>query len=435
MIYFNNDIKKINYQGYDITKVYACGGELVWNVEPPNKFKAEYSDDRVYTLECNSSTTLSQMDVRPSGYQYLSMTSITIGDCVTEIGAEAFRNYYNLVSVELPNSLTKINGRAFMTCRSLTSIDIPSGVTSIGDLAFYTCSGLTSITVHASEPPVLGSMPFHDTNNAPIFVPCESVDSYKSAENWSDYASRIQAIPNSCPPPLAKLVAYTSGETFTIPCDSSTTLTLADVYDGIPSRSQRDAVTSVTIGSCSEVLRERSLNEFGSLTSITIPSTVKSIVGAFYGDVNYALTSITMTEGLEEIDRNSFKECRGLTEIIVPNSVTVVDASAFSMGQISSTETVENRPKLTKIVLGSGVTRIKSSGDLGNGFFGSGGSLGAPAENLTVLATTPPRVDSLEAFSARNTANFKIYVPSESLNAYKAAPVWGEMSSKIYPLS
>jgi len=34
-----------------------------------------------------------------------------------------------------------------------------------------------------------------NTNNCPIYVPSASVNAYKTATNWSTYASRIQAIP------------------------------------------------------------------------------------------------------------------------------------------------------------------------------------------------------------------------------------------------
>jgi hypothetical protein len=36
---------------------------------------------------------------------------------------------------------------------------------------------------------------FSDTNNCPIYVPSGSVDTYKAADEWSNVASRIQAIP------------------------------------------------------------------------------------------------------------------------------------------------------------------------------------------------------------------------------------------------
>jgi hypothetical protein len=69
-------------------------------------------------------------------------------------------------------------------------------VTSIGKNAFSSCNGLTSITSTNTTPPTLGSnytLPTHTTYI--IYVPVESVESYKAANNWSTYALQIQAIP------------------------------------------------------------------------------------------------------------------------------------------------------------------------------------------------------------------------------------------------
>lgn len=421
MIYFNNDIKKINYQGYDITKVYACGGELVWNVEPPNKFKAEYSDDRVYTLECNSSTTLSQMDVRPSGYQYLSMTSITISDCVTEIGAEAFRNYYNLVSVELPNSLTKINGRAFMICRSLTSIDIPSGVTSIGDLAFYTCSGLTSITVHASEPPVLGSMPFHDTNSAPIFVPCESIDSYKSAENWSDYASRIQAIPNSC----SKLVYTADGNTYSIDCDNTTVL--GENYEVTRNVSNNGAkvsgVTDAIIGTCVESIYPNTFNRFTNLSSVTLTENVTTIgAGAF--DQCYNLLGITLPQSVTTIGEHAFETCTHISAVTIPNGVTSIETEAF-----------QDCNRLKTIILPSTITSIGQYAftiqDTTDTTEKAAKKDTLSGRSVYIYATTPPTLSQADVFESNVPnvqATYPIYVPTQSVEAYRTAEHWKDLN-------
>ena len=35
---------------------------------------------------------------------------------------------------------------------------------------------------------------FHDTHDAPIYVPSGSVDDYKNADYWIEYAERIQAM-------------------------------------------------------------------------------------------------------------------------------------------------------------------------------------------------------------------------------------------------
>ena len=151
-----------------------------------------------------------------------SLTSVKIKNGVTTIGILSFRDCTNLISVEIPDSVRTINRYAFASCGSLTSIDIPSGVTELNEgvfqyctgltsveipnrvtristWAFRGCSNLTSITVNSVTPPTVSSDSFVSTNNCPIFVPCESVDTYKAAANWSTYASRIQAIPGSCP--------------------------------------------------------------------------------------------------------------------------------------------------------------------------------------------------------------------------------------------
>ena len=147
-------------------------------------------------------TSLSSINI-PSGvtsinYQAFSscssLTSVTIPNSVTSIGNYAFQYCSSLTSVTIPNSVTNIGSSAFRGCRSLTSIDIPSGVTSIGDRAFDTCNSLTSITVNATTPPTLEWGVF-DGSTCSIYVPSQSVQAYKSASGWSEYASRIQPIP------------------------------------------------------------------------------------------------------------------------------------------------------------------------------------------------------------------------------------------------
>ena len=150
----------------------------------------------------------------------ISITSVTIPDSVTSIGSYAFSNCRSITSITIPDSVTTIGNGAFNSCSGLTSITIPDSVTSIGEYAFENCSGLTSVTiptnvksigykafnnctsltnvtVNALTPPKLGTYVFRNTNDCPIYVPAESVDAYKAASRWSDYASRIKAIPNS----------------------------------------------------------------------------------------------------------------------------------------------------------------------------------------------------------------------------------------------
>lgn len=124
-----------------------------------------------------------------------TIKNVTYGNDVTVIGENVFSGRTELSSVVIGNSVTSIGSSAFDSCRSLTSLVIPSNISSINNYAFNRCTGLISITVHSVTPPTLGYGVFDSTNNCPIYVPPESVDTYKAASNWSSYASRIQAIP------------------------------------------------------------------------------------------------------------------------------------------------------------------------------------------------------------------------------------------------
>ena len=76
-----------------------------------------------------------------------NLESVTIGNSVTSIRSYAFEYCSSLESVTIGNSVTSIGSSAFQSCSKLTSVVIPDSVTSIGDYAFQSCSSLTSVTI------------------------------------------------------------------------------------------------------------------------------------------------------------------------------------------------------------------------------------------------------------------------------------------------
>ena len=112
---------------------------------------------------------------------------------VTTIGDEAFAYCSSLTSITIPNSVTTIGDYAFSYCTNLTSVTIPDSVTTIGNYAFYHCISLTSVYCKATTPPTLnGSSVFDDNGTGrKIYVPYQSLDAYKTATNWSEYADDI----------------------------------------------------------------------------------------------------------------------------------------------------------------------------------------------------------------------------------------------------
>lgn len=189
------------------------------------------NDSTEYEVKLASSNTDTAIII-PSEYN---------GKAVTKIKMMGFYNNSNIESVVIPNSITNIDFEAFKNCPNLTSIEIPSSVIFIGDDAFYQCSSLASVTFNeglkqigghafrytaltnvelpstiesigancfklatlsnvnilATTPPEQYGHAFHnnlDNVSATISVPTQSVDAYKSHEDWSDYVDKIQAI-------------------------------------------------------------------------------------------------------------------------------------------------------------------------------------------------------------------------------------------------
>lgn len=128
------------------------------------------------------------------------LTSYTIPENVTTIGWCAFAGAENLENITLHNNIETIDRYSFRHCTSLTSVIIPENVTFIGEQAFYRCSSLKSVYCKPTTPPVLaflsdpGSYYVFDDNNSDrkIYVPTASVDAYKSANGWNDYAEDIE---------------------------------------------------------------------------------------------------------------------------------------------------------------------------------------------------------------------------------------------------
>ena len=145
---------------------------------------------------CSSLTSITLpstlTSIGDNGFTYCSsLTSIEIPEGVTSISTSAFWGCSGLTSITLPSTLTSIGGSGFAHCTNLTSITIPEGVTSIGNSAFQGCSNLTTMRVEATTPPRLSATNAISTATTQIQVPMASVEAYKTATKWSNFANII----------------------------------------------------------------------------------------------------------------------------------------------------------------------------------------------------------------------------------------------------
>lgn len=124
-----------------------------------------------------------------------SLANLKLGKNITNIAGRSFFDCSSLLSVELPEALETLGDSAFAECSNLETVVLHAAITSIGNNAFLNDGNLNSLTVEATTPPTLGTNALDGTHaDLGIFVPAESVDTYKAAAGWSAYASKIFAI-------------------------------------------------------------------------------------------------------------------------------------------------------------------------------------------------------------------------------------------------
>lgn len=303
-----------------------------------------------------NSATYSVTSIGPGAFFGCSgLTSVTIPNSVTIIGNNAFRNCSGLTSVTIPNSVTSIGDYAFYGCSGLTSVTIGNSVTSIGSYAFYGCSSLTSVTIEAETPPTLGNSVFNSTHNCPIYVPCGTLDAYKTA--WPAYASRIKYAPYSyytiTPKAINGHITTSSTDIFTM-CDTEHPVIciatpdrgfyFAHWSDGNTENPRAIEITQdTTMEAIFDYLLEGKCGKDSALTWTFEPASMAlNITGKGALSENYTygtfIESLTIGNEITSIGQSAFYGCINLKNVILGSSVKILEEGAFA--GCSATETI-----------------------------------------------------------------------------------------------
>lgn len=342
-------------------------------------------DNLTWTLTCDSVLTISGTGAMADYYSYESIPwyeyiytansikSVIIQEGVTHIGQYAFRNCHLLASVSLANSLTSIGGGAFSYCGKLPYVKIPSSVTNLGIGVFEGCSSMSAFEVSEANPNFC------------------SVDGVLFDKN------------------ISTLMQYPPSKTNTTYSIPSNVVTIAE-----------------TAFWCSR-----------NLTIVTIPNGVASIgSSAFLGCSG--LTSVTIPNSVATIGQMPFVSCTNLPSIDVdPGNpyFCSIDGVLFN----------KNKTNLIEYPIGkAGTSYVIPDGViiLGNGAFEDCTSL--------ISVTIPSSVESIGDFcfaycrNLRSVTNYAtlpqniigaglsadtLYVPAQSVEAYKAADVWKDFGN------
>ena len=312
------------------------------------------------------------------------------------------KTFYGLTSIEQNTDSNIANAK---------EVIIYDSVTSIGDETFYACKNLTDITVNSTTPPALGgkAIPFEILT---LYVPASSVDTYKSANGWSEYADKIYPIGAQIPAMKVTYVDNTEKTFYNLTSikqytdKNKSNAKTVEIYDSVISIGNdafRDCseLTSVIISNSVTSIGGWAFSDCTSLTGITIPDSVTNIGQTAFANCS-SLTSITLPNTITNISFYMFGGCTSLTSITIPANVTDIDEYSF-----------QNCSSLTGITIPSGVTSI------GDRAFRDCSSL----DSVTIENSASKLGYEYDAF-AGISSSAKLYVPSNLLSDYQSDSSW-----------
>ena len=287
------------------------------------------------------------------------VTSATIGEGITYVGAYSFCNCGALESVDLPDSLTEIGDWAFSggeyvwsdSTYKLTAIDIPANVTSIGDSAFYNLITLEEVTVPDSVS-FVGARAFGNT------------------------------------PWLKAMKESSGGELLFI----GSVLIDASGSEGelvIP-----DGTTGVA---------GYTVSENKALTSIVIPDSVQYI-GSNAFEYCYNVTSITIGSGVTSIGDEAFIGCNAMKEISIPKNVSHIGSRALMAKVLEAINVDKDNPVYSSL---DGVLFNKDRTVL----------LSYPTKKPDASYAVPDGVERLDPYSIYNISALKEVTLPDSLTS------------------
>ena len=221
---------------------------------------------------------------------------------------------------------------AFCNCKSLTYANMPATLTNIGAYTFQGCSALETIIFNSVTPPTLDNVSaFWNNPLMTIYVPGQSIEDYKNALNWSEYAGRITSYET-----IVGIIEFADPKVKTICVSNWDT-------DGSGELNKEEAKAVTDIG-----VVFRGNTEITSFDELELFNNVSLLQShAFDGCTN--LRSITPPVGLSELKDRVFFKCSSLESIRIPKGVQTIDTSTFYQCLALEVVTFEEGSQLSTI--------------------------------------------------------------------------------------
>ena len=207
-----------------------------------------------------------------------ALTKVVVNS--NEVVARDNEQFYTLMSCfgkqvkefVLGEDVKKIAYIAFAQSENLTSVTIPGNLTCVDDSAFHECTSLTDVYCYAEQVPETGKDVFVSSNykNATLHVPAASIDAYRNAEQWKDFANIVALPAHDAYRPFVE-----EGKVWKVGDTSENPVQMVEYY-------YFDGDTIIDGKVCKQMMRQRYVNaEHPDYANISqLPSL--SYVGAWY---------------------------------------------------------------------------------------------------------------------------------------------------------
>lgn len=356
-----------------------------------------------------------------------NLTTVILGDGITEIEEVTFENCIALSSIIIPNEVATIGSHAFGGCRSLASIKLPESLTSLGERVFDGCP-LKSIEL--PNPFTVIPENLFSNNDFQYIKLGNNVKSIgKSA--FGSYEPVLE-IGTSTPPSIASdafpNVEYLSDLTVIVPnAKAETAYRKKAVWEEMTFSNQNNIseVTVDTPGDLSfELITECNMMP-AKVVGLKVNGTInaddftqmlvnmKSLLRLDLSDCDITeipdealsgktqLKELTLPTNLQAIGANAFHDCPYLTgELVIPSTVTSIGDYAFEGTDYSSVKlpnalktignyAFNNLPLEQRLVLPGKVTSVGTGAFAGTKITGLSIPDGVKSIGAHAFADTP----------------------------------------------
>lgn len=480
-----------NLQSVDFKKVTSIGGSAFSGCAKLKRVTLPKTLETLGEYAFYNCRQLAHFEVEKGCEAYFAVSGVLYSDLLGSWYLEQYPRAKTDEEFVIPFTVLGTAARAFDNCKSIKRLYIPQGMSRFNTNAFFNCTGLEEIYSYRSFPPeVIGTDALHGVNveQCKLYVPEEAIEQYKTADGWKLFkqilpmpqetgVSRMSYIYDGASNTLIRFIGtmpeldmtkdpvlskteYIADEAIKADKLSNVTLLSLVLADGIKELGEAaiwaTELRDLKLNDKLEVMNEASISG-AKITKLALPASLRSFAPcAIYNAFHLETITLSEENPTYEVRDNLLIEKATNSLLFMPNGRQGGRTIHLPSGiRAVSDKAVYNDICVQELILDEGFEEIGVSAfsqcfslvyldlpatvkTLKNNAFKGNNAL----STVIIRATTPPEATPKgSAGGYRTEGTFDqlpdtatLYVPKESIEAYKKVPAYAEAFAQIKPL-